>query len=298
MELGKGLSDTFSTINEYLNFKLFSIKETPVSVISILMFLFVIFCFYVISSIITRIILKRAVSRFNIDAGIQYTLLRISHYLIMITGTVVAFQFVGVDLAGLAVIFGLLSVGIGFGLQNITSNFISGLILLFERPIKVGDRVTVGDVEGDVVAINMRSTTIKTLRNIAIIVPNSQFISEKVTNWSYGDPVIRSDIEVGVSYNSDLDLVMKALTEVVEGHSAVLDDPKSDILFKSFGDSSWNMTLRCWLSGTQGYYQIRSELHEAIVRKFREYNIEIPYPQRDLHVRSPLPVPLEYAKEN
>jgi small-conductance mechanosensitive channel len=225
-------------------------------------------------------------------------MLRIVHYLIMITGTVVAFQFVGIDLAGLTVIFGLLSVGIGFGLQNVTSNFISGIILLFERPIKVGDRVTVGEVEGDVTSINMRSTTIQSLDNISIIVPNSEFISSTVTNWSYGDPKIRLKIEVGVSYKSDLDIVIKSLKEVANEHADILKDPEPLVFLSEFGDSSWNMLLIVWLGTPKRYYLTRSEINCAIVKKFRDYAVEIPFPQRDLHVRSPLPVPLRSEAVN
>jgi small-conductance mechanosensitive channel len=215
----------------------------------------------------------------------------------MVTGTVVAFQFIGLNLSGLAVIFGFLSVGIGFGLQNITSNFVSGIILLFERPIRIGDRVTVGDTEGDVVAINMRSTTIRSLRNITIIVPNSEFISSQVVNWSHGDPKVRLDVPVGVSYNSDLDTVINALYEVGKENVDIMDDPKPEVLFDEFGDSSWNLKLRAWLKNPYDYYRIRSSINSDIVRKFRHYGIEIPYPQRDLHVRSPLPVPFRASDE-
>jgi len=279
-------------ISDILNFKLFDLNQTPITVLSLVMFVLVLAGFFIASQFLSKIAFRRILARFDIDSGIQFALVRMCHYLIMITGTIVAFQFVGIDLGGLAVVFGLLSVGIGFGLQNITSNFISGLILLFERPIKVGDRVTVGDTEGDVVAINMRSTTIQTLRNIAIIVPNSDFIASKVTNWSFGDPKVRLDIEVGVSYGSDLELVLKALEEVALEHPKTLNKPKPTVLLAGFGDSSWNMVLRTWLAGTERYYQIRSEINCAIVRKFRQYGIEIPFPQCDLHLRSPLPLPL------
>jgi len=279
-------------ISDILNFKLFDLNQTPITVLSLVMFVLVLAGFFIASQFLSKIAFRRILARFDIDSGIQFALVRMCHYLIMITGTIVAFQFVGIDLGGLAVVFGLLSVGIGFGLQNITSNFISGLILLFERPIKVGDRVTVGDTEGDVVAINMRSTTIQTLRNIAIIVPNSDFIASKVTNWSFGDPKVRLDIEVGVSYGSDLELVLKALEEVALEHPKTLNKPKPTVLLAGFGDSSWNMVLRTWLAGTERYYQIRSAINCAIVRKFRQYGIEIPFPQCDLHLRSPLPLPL------
>jgi len=242
--LNSSLSDIWEALNVIFRFQLFEINQTPVTVSSILMFVIVFLLFILASRILNKVVLKGILSRMEIEKSQRYTIIRIGHYIVMIIGAIVAFQFIGIDLGGLAVIFGLLSVGIGFGLQNVTSNFIAGLILLFEQPIKIGDRVTVGDTEGDVLAINMRSTTITTLNNISIIVPNSQFISERVTNWSHGDPKIRLDIEVGVSYNSDLDLVIKSLTDVAVENPDIMADPKPDVLLKSFGDSSWEMSLR------------------------------------------------------
>jgi small-conductance mechanosensitive channel len=256
------------------------------------MFVIVMLMFFTASRLFNRLFIGKIMTRMNVEEGTRYNMLRVIHYLIMIIGAIVAFQFIGIDLSGLAVIFGLLSVGIGFGLQNVTSNFIAGLILLFERPIKIGDRITVGDTEGDVMEINIRSTTIKTLNNITIIVPNSEFISSNVINWSHGDPKIRINILVGVSYGSDIDTVIKALREVADEHPEALKIPKPDILLRSFGDSSWDMDLRIWISKPQRHHIIRSELNIAIVRKFRKYGVEIPFPQRDLHLRSPLPVPL------
>ncbi|MEE9552801.1 MAG: mechanosensitive ion channel domain-containing protein [candidate division Zixibacteria bacterium] len=269
-----------------MSFKLFELNQTPVTVSSIVIFVIILLLFVLFSNIFNRKILKNLLIRSSIDQAIQYTIIRVGHYLLMIIGSIVAFQFVGIDLSGLAVIFGLLSVGIGFGLQNITSNFVAGLILLFERPIKIGDRVVVGETEGDVIDINMRATTILTLNNIAIIVPNSDFISSNVVNWSYGDPKIRLILEVGVSYDSDLDLVLKTLREAADEHPEVLDDPQPDVLLDSFGDSSWNMKLRVWIKHPMKHYLIRSEINCSVVRKFRENNIEIPFPQRDLHLRS------------
>jgi small-conductance mechanosensitive channel len=210
----------------------------------------------------------------------------------MIISVAFAFQFIGVDFSGLIVLLGFLSVGIGFGLQNITSNFISGLILLFERPIKIGDRVTVGGTEGDVIEIKMRSTVIRSLDNISFIVPNSEFVSAQVINWSHGDKKVRVDIKVGVSYKSNLDKVLQALREVADEHKDVLKNPEPVVRLTEFGDSSWNMFLGAWIKDPEIYYKVRSELNCAIVRKFRDKEVEIPFPQRDLHIRSPLPVPL------
>lgn len=286
------LQTVLDTVKRILETELFEINQTPVTLWSIGIFLLVLIGFFVASRLLTRGLLRRILRRFDIEQGIQYTMVRVGHYLIMLVGSVVAFQFVGVDLSGLAVIFGLLSVGIGFGLQNITSNFISGIILLFEQPIKVGDRVAVGDTEGHVASIGMRATTVRSLQNISIIVPNSEFVSASVVNWSHGDPKTRLDVEVGVSYGSDLDAVLKALRDVAAEHPDVLSSPKPEVLLTSFGDSSWNMQLRTWLPNPRRYYVIRSEMNCAIVRKFRECGIEIPFPQRDLHVRSPLPLPI------
>ena len=289
------MSEILTYIEQITQFKIFEINQTPITVASIGMFVFVLLAFLFISRVITRGILQRLLPKFDIDEATQYNFRRIAHYLVMITGAVVAFQFVGVDLGGLAVIFGLLSVGIGFGLQNVTSNFVAGLILLFERPIRVGDRVTVGDEEGDVVAINMRSTTMRTMNYITVIIPNSEFISSNVINWSHGDPKIRLEIPVGVSYNSDLPTVMRVLREVALENSEVLKNPKPEVLLTNFGDSSWDMLLRAWISDPKRHPLARSALNCAIVDKFRQNNIEIPFPQRDLHVRSPLPVPLNTA---
>lgn len=279
-------------IQNVLNYTLFSIKQTPVTLLSLFVFILLLLLFAFLARIIGKVILKRFFSRLQIEEGISYSLIRISQYIIMITGVVISFQFIGIDLSGLVVIFGLLSVGIGFGLQNITSNFVSGLVLLIERPIRVGDRVTVGDTLGDVLEINMRSTTIQTLTNIAIIVPNSEFISSNVINWSHGDPKVRLDLPIGVSYNSDLDTVLHSLREVADENTDVLKKPKPEINFAGFGDSSWNFELRVWLESPKRYQIVRSDLNCAIVKKFREKNIEIPFPQRDLHLRTSVPIPL------
>jgi small-conductance mechanosensitive channel len=285
------LTDIQSSIYQIFQYKLFEINRTPVTPSSVIMFVIVVFVFFLLSRLLQRVLKNQVLTRFRIDAGTQYTLFRVSHYIIMIIGCLFAFQFVGIDLSGLAVIVGLLSVGIGFGLQNVTSNFISGLILLFERPIKIGDRITVGHTEGDVIAINMRSTTIRSLNNISIIVPNSEFVSSQVVNWSHGDPKVRLIVDVGVSYNSNLDDVIRSLREVADENQNVLKDPEPDVLLSSFGDSSWNMKLRVWLKDPQNYYKIHSDINCEIVRKFRQNGIEIPFPQRDLHVRSPVPIP-------
>jgi small-conductance mechanosensitive channel len=281
-----------SWVTRFFKATIVTINQTPITPASLIIFTLIVLTSVFVTRLFTRVLLDRLLKKFNIKQGIRYTLRRLTEYTLIIVGIVIAFQFIGIDLGGLAVIFGLLSVGIGFGLQSVTSNFVAGLVLLFERPIKIGDRITVGEVEGDVEEISMRATRVRTLNNISIIVPNSQFVSSNIVNWSYGDLRVRIDIDVGVSYGSDLDVVLASLKEVALEHPAVLKDPAPDVLLREFGDSSWNMRLRAWIDNPQGHHVIRSEINCAIVRKFREKGVEIPFPQRDLHLRSPLPVPL------
>ncbi|MBD3403539.1 mechanosensitive ion channel [candidate division GN15 bacterium] len=286
------LPEVYQLINEVLHYQLFSVDQTPITVSSLVIFLVLFTALVLVSRLVSRLILARTLRRLKIDETKSYTIRRITYYLLVLLSAIFSFQFIGIDLGGLAVIFGLLSVGIGFGLQNITANFIAGIVLLFERPIRIGDRITVGDTLGDVIAINMRSTTIRSLQNIAIIVPNSEFVSTQVVNWSHSDLKVRLDLEVGVSYGSDLDAVLQSLREVAEENPRVMKSPPPEVLHRGFGDSAWNMELRVWIQSPEFQFTVESELYCAVVRKFRERGVEIPFPQRDLHVRSPLPVPI------
>ncbi len=283
------MSEIFLYVGDFLQVTLFKIQDTPVTFFSLIIFALFIVSFSFLASFIKRLLNNRILPKFINDSGLRYTLARMSQYVIVIIGLFVSFQFLGIDLTGLAVIFGFLSVGIGFGLQNITSNFISGLIVLFERPISVGDRVEVNNIEGDVQEINIRSTTVKTLDNISIIVPNSQFVSQDVVNFSHGDTTYRLSINVGVAYGSDLDDVLKALNEVAIESKNVLKKPKHDVHLRNFGDSSWDMKLLVWIPDVKNKYIIQNELNQAIVRKFRAMNIEIPFPQRDINFRNSIP---------
>ena len=285
-------NELFHRVQGFLDTRLFTIGTAEVTLSAIFMFLFILLVIVILSRLFARKFVDRILIRLQIEEGTRYTFRRIIELTFILIGAIIAFQSIGINLSGLAVIFGLLSVGIGFGLQNITSNFVAGLILLFERPIKVGDRVTVGGMEGDVMDINIRSTTVRSLNNIDIIVPNSEFVSSQVINWSHGDRKIRLDIEVGVSYHSDLDTVLRSLKEVALENREILRDPEPDVHLREFGDSSWNMKLRVWIDNPKRHPVVRSDINCAIVRKFRENGVEIPFPQRDFHLRSPLPTPL------
>ncbi|MDA0321828.1 MAG: mechanosensitive ion channel [Verrucomicrobia bacterium] len=280
-----------------VEFQLIQLGAARITVGSILVLVLLVAAINAASALIGRKLLAPALARTRVDEGTRFSLLRLVHYVLVCVGTLMAFQIVGIDLSGLVVLFGFLSVGIGFGLQNITSNFISGLILLFERPIKVGDRIMVGETEGDVLEINMRSTTVRSLNNIAMIVPNSDFISSVVTNWSHRDPKIRLELEVGVAYESDPEAVRTALQEVIDATPLVLKSPAAAILHMGFGDSAWNICVRVWIAHPKDHPVVRSAINWAIVEKFREHGIEIPFPQRDLHVRSPLPVPIAEMRD-
>ena len=285
-------STALNTIDKFFTYPLFTLNQTPITLSSLAFFVLIMGIFGVVNTILRKFLNNQVLKRFNMPLATRYTLTRIIQYLFLFVGIIIGFQVIGIDLSGLAVIFGFLSVGIGFGLQNLTSNFIAGLMLLFEQHIQVGDRITVGDTEGDVTEINIRSTTIRSLNNVAIVVPNSEFISSTVTNWSHGDPKTRLEIEVGVSYNSDLDTVMNSLLEAAKEHPMVLSHPEPKAWLMSFGDSAWNMRLLAWVGDPQGRRQIQSDINCAIVKKFRKNGVEIPFPQRDLHLRTPLPLPI------
>jgi small-conductance mechanosensitive channel len=290
-------SEIISSAHDLLTTTLFQLQETQVSLLTLIIFFLFLVAFIIASRVIKGILLRRVLTKFEIESGLRYTLARISQYIIVTIGILISFQFIGINLSSLAVIFGFLSVGIGFGLQNITSNFISGLIVLFERPISVGDRVKVAGIEGDVLEINIRATKIRTLNKVSIIVPNSEFVSSNVINYSHGDPEFRLDVSVGVSYGSDLDTVLKALKEVAQENKTALKNPEPHIHLVSFGDSSWDMELRVWIPDVKQYPFVRNEINQAIVHKFREYDIEIPFPQRDLHMRSSVDLPVKSSSK-
>lgn len=283
------LSEAFKYIWDVLNVTIFEIQKSPVTFLSLILFVVLIVGFSYLGSFTKRMLNQRILPRFISDSGLRYTLSRMAQYVVGIVGLLISFQFLGIDLTGLAVVFGFLSVGIGFGLQNVTSNFISGLIVLFERPISVGDRVEVNGIEGDVKEINIRSTTVQTLQNISIIVPNSEFVSKEVINYSHGDPTYMLIVDVGVSYSSDLDTVLKALHEVADENDNVLSVPEPRVHVRSFGDSSWDMKLLVMIPDVRQRYGVLNELNQAIIRKFAEYDIEIPFPQRDINFRNAMP---------
>ncbi len=239
------------------------------------------------SSHAKRFFFTRFLSDSGLDRALQYTIAQIVGYVILFIGAAIALQNAGIDLSALAIFAGAVGVGLGFGLQDIARNFVSGLIILLERPIQIGDRVEVGTAAGQVQKIRARSTTVLTNDNIAMIVPNAKFIEDTITNWSHGDPKIRFRIAVGVAYGSDVEKVSTLLIEAAREHPQALAEPAPTVFFIGFGESSLDFELGVW-SDEMSYRprRFRSDLNFAIERKLREGGIEIPFPQRDVHVRS------------
>ena len=222
----------------------------------------------------------------KMDLGVKTALKRLLHYALFTGGFFVAVGMAGLDLQKFTIIAGALSVGIGFGLQNIVNNFVSGLILLFERPVKVGDTINIDEQWGTITRIGMRSTVFETLDRSEVIVPNSDLISQKVTNWTFTTNVSRIVLTVGVAYGSPLDKVLDILVRVAKEHPDILKDPESSAIFTGFGESSIDFELRVWVSDISKRPKIKSDMGQAVDRYFREEGITIPFPQRDLHLRS------------
>lgn len=282
----------YRSVMDFLQYPVFPLGKEDVTLASLLFLVISLILLFYLSSKFRNLLQNRILARYNIDIGVRQAISTIVRYIILVLGLVIIIQSAGIDLSFLAILAGALGVGIGFGLQNITNNFVSGLVILFERPVKVGDRIELtnpaGDtISGDVINISARASTIMTNDNIAIIVPNSNLISSTVINWSYNDRKVRFRFPVGVHYKEDPEKVRKLLMEVALENDGVLKTPPPDVQFHEFGDSSLNFLLRVWTSKyiqRRGYLQ--SQLYYAIHKKFKEHNIEIPYPQRDLHLRS------------
>jgi small-conductance mechanosensitive channel len=257
------------------------------SALTVLCFFLIIVFTVWISKRLQILLQTRVFPRLEIDAGLEYTLLRITHYLFVALGVLYALK-VGfdVDMTSVAVVLGFLSLGIGFGMQYIASDLVSGFILLFERPMRIGDRIKIGDVEGRVQSIRVRTTIISTNDNLAVIVPNSELVRNRFINYSYGSPEVRIAVPVGVAYGSDIDKVKAALMQAGAAVEEVLRQPPPQVRLKEFSDSAINLDLLIWIREPHNHQQIRSKVNFEILREFANQRIEIPFPQRDLWVRS------------
>ncbi len=221
-----------------------------------------------------------------LDAGVRYATATISRYLITIAGLLFVCSSIGLGWSKVQFLVAAISVGLGFGLQEIFANFVSGLIILFERPIRVGDVITIAEVSGMVSRIRMRATTIVNGDRKELIIPNKDVITGKVLNWTLSDQVNRIQIAIGIAYGSDTERAAELLLEAARNHPDVLKDPPPRVVFESFGDSALQFVLRCFLPNLESRLHAIHDLNMEIDRKFRENAIEIAFPQHDVHVRS------------
>jgi small-conductance mechanosensitive channel len=261
------------------------IKIGPLAITPLFLVKAGVFLFFLISlsQLLQRVLLGRLFRRLGISASQKFALERFATYLFFFGGLFIGLQSLGVNLSSLLVFGG--AVGVGLGL--VVSNFVAGLILLIEHPIRIGDRIETGNAVGDVVKIAARSTWVRTNDNVVIIVPNNDFINNAVTNWTANDPDVRISLPVGVGYSSDPEQVRTLLLKAATEHPAVLNEPPPDVIFTDYGDNSINFSLRVWTRiCAHTPLVLKSDLYFALFKCFGENGIELPFPQRDLHLRS------------
>ncbi|MEK6775589.1 MAG: mechanosensitive ion channel domain-containing protein, partial [bacterium] len=246
----------------------------------------VLYSAFLVSWTVQSVLINDVFPKSHVGKGTGISIIRLFHYAMILVGVMLALGAMGFELKNLIIFTGALGIGIGFGLQNIANNFVSGLILLFERPIKVGDIVQITGVWGEVKQIGLRATVVETFDRAEIIVPNSDLVSNQVTNWTFSDRMARLVITVGIAYGSDVPLTMRLLSEAARGHPLVLKNPEPQVLFIRFGESSLDFELRIWIEDVRNLFLLKSELHQEIDRTFRASGVEIAFPQRDLHIRS------------
>ena len=261
-----------------------NLSFSPLSIVSVVVAVWVIFK---VSKLVRFVLETDVMSRVDLPRGVPNTISKITHYLILLVGFFVVVGMLGLDLGKIAIIAGALSVGIGFGLQNVVNNFVSGLILLFERPIKEGDRIDLGTTSGVIRKIGMRASVVETWQGADVIVPNATLISSELVNWTLQDEVRRIDVQVGVAYGTDPERVLELLLGIAERHPDVLHDPSPFAMFVRIGPSSLDFELRVW--ATRDFLRVGSELRVAVYKALKQADIEMPFPQVDLHFRSGFP---------
>jgi potassium-dependent mechanosensitive channel len=255
-----------------------------ISVADVIVFFLTVWIAYLLSAFIRFALREDVYPRIGVQRGASYAISSLLNYIILALGFLVALGMIGVDLTRITVLAGAFGVGIGFGLQSVVNNFVSGLILLFERPIHVGDMVEIDDLVGEVRRIGIRASTVRTLNGADIIVPNADLISKQVTNWTLGDKLRRIDLPVGVNYGATPEEVIQILEKVAEDHPDILKNPKPLALFVGYGDSSINFQLRAWTERFEDWFITRSDLAKGVYRAVLDAGMSFPFPQRDVHV--------------
>jgi small-conductance mechanosensitive channel len=292
-ELSRKVTDTLvaSLVSE-----LIPLGKVSYSVLDLLILLGLFTALIIAARTVKKLLRSRVLRFTGLSRGSQETVAQIATYGIIFFGTMVVLQLWGLDLSSLTIFASVLGVGIGLGLQGIAKEFISGLVLIFERPIKVGDFVNVGDLMGTVERISVRSTEIRTLDEVSIIIPNSRFLEGEVVNWTHHSPVSRLKLPVSVAYGSNLTIVRCALIDAAKEHADVLSEPAPRVLFEGLGESGLNFNLMVWIAEPPKQFRIKSDLYFRIEAILRHRHIEIPFPQQDLHVRSGS-LPLEVSPQ-
>lgn len=269
-----------------LDHPFFTLGGLPVTIFFLIKAAIFLVALFLGSHFTLLILQKRVLTHTPLALGQQYAVAKVISYLLFVLGLIIGLQSLGLNLNSLVVVGGALGIGVGLGLQAIVSNFVAGLILLLEQPIRLGDRIEVGDTYGDVIRLRGRSTWMRTNDNVVIIVPNSDFINQKVTNWTANDRRVRISMPFGTSYGSEPNRVRDVVLAVAGKHPDVLSDPAPEVIFAEFGDSSLNFQLRVWtIQQVQTPTRLKSDLYFGIFEAFKNESIEIPFPQRDLHIR-------------
>jgi small-conductance mechanosensitive channel len=278
--------DLLSSLSSSLTYPLVHVGEREISLLSVLIFASIlVLTFFVIRAVLATL-RERVYPLYDLTQGMRASIDTLVKYLMFLAGVVIGLQIVGIGLGFLALFAGVIGIGIGFGSQALAANFISGLILQFTRPIEVGDHIEVEGILGQVQRITSYSTVVRTYDNMSVIVPNSTLLGNSVVNWTEGDRKVRVGVDVGVAYGSDVAKVRTLLLQAAEAQRLVRKLPKPDVLFRNFGDSSLDFRLRVWIDNPQDLVRIQSELRDRIDALFRENGVEIPFPQRDLHLRT------------
>jgi small-conductance mechanosensitive channel len=275
----------YNGISSIISYKI-SIGFASFSLDLILVFFIVIYIAVLLSNLLRILLEEDVLNRFSLSKGLPHTIAMLIKYTLITAGFFLAVNAAGIPVDKLTIILGAMSVGIGFGLQNIFNNLVSGLILLFERPIQLGDTVQVGQLTGNVKTIGLRSSNVTTFEGAEVIVPNGQLVANEVINWTLSDQNRRIELPVGVAYNSDPEIVHRLLSDILASHTELVKDPEPLVFFNALGESSLNFTLLFWISDYVQGRRIKSEILFSIFRVFKENKIEIPFPQRDLHLRS------------
>ena len=273
-------------LSNILNQRLFTISGKSIQLMDIISAMFIIAILILVYKFIIRKVLIKILEVNSVDTGRKYAATQIVKYLFFMLSSILILDNIGIDISLLLAGSAALLVGIGIGLQSIFNDLISGLILLFEGSVQVGDMVEVNGMLGSVNKIGIRTSIIETRDHIKVIVPNSHFVSGNITNWSHSNRLARFTIHVGVAYGSDLELVKKSLLETISGNANILESPAPEVQFLNFGDSSLEFALMFWSRNFWSIESIKSDTRFAIDRIFKERNIEIPFPQRDIHIKS------------